>query len=168
VATLIGNGGHAHDIIHSTPGIEKQFAHHSAWDGSLPVIIGISDPRKRADVAAFMDVHDLAWVHPHTYINRSSWRDGAHINYSVSMTRATIGRHTTIAPGVTICGDVVIGDRVLIGAGATLCEKVLVEDDAVIGAGAVVTPGHWGPDGEVVYNRVPAGETWVGVPARPL
>jgi acetyltransferase-like isoleucine patch superfamily enzyme len=67
---------------------------------------------------------------------------------------------------------VMIGDRVLIGAGATICEKVTIGDDAVIGAGAVVLPGRWDtpPDktskGVPVPNRVPSGETWVGVPAR--
>ena len=62
----------------------------------------------------------------------------------------------TVSPGVTICGDVTIGDRVLIGAGATICDRVTIGADVTIGAGAVVLP-------ETV---VPDGETWVGVPAR--
>jgi acetyltransferase-like isoleucine patch superfamily enzyme len=170
---LIGNGGHAHDI-RATADIDQQFEHHLWWDGAVPAIIGISDPQKRAALAEYLGITDLAWVHPHAYINDSSWGYGTHINYGVSMTRAMLGNHVTVAPGATICGDVVIGNRVLIGAGATICEKVTIGNDAVIGAGAVVLPGRWDipPDasqpGVAAPNVVSAGETWVGVPARPL
>lgn len=55
----------------------------------------------------------------------------------------------TVAP-------VVVGKRAYIGVGAILLPGVVIGDDAVIGAGAVVT------------HDVPVGETWVGVPARPV
>jgi carbonic anhydrase/acetyltransferase-like protein (isoleucine patch superfamily) len=175
VAVLIGDGGHARDIYAAPYSlVSRVFRHHTEWDGSFPVIIGIADPQKRASLAEYLSVTDLAWYHPDSYTGSSSWGYGTHINYGVSMTRAMLGNHVTVGPGATICGDVVIGNRVLIGAGATICEKVTIEDDAVIGAGAVVLPGRWDipPDGEqpgvAVPNVVPAGETWVGVPARPL
>jgi serine acetyltransferase len=50
----------------------------------------------------------------------------------------------------------VIGHGVKIGQGAVFKPRVHVGDRAVIGAGAVVT------------KNVPAGETWVGNPARRL
>ncbi len=62
-----------------------------------------------------------------------------HVNYHAAMTRTTIGNYCTIAPGVTICGDVVIGDRVFIGAGATIINLITIGDDAYIRAGSVVT-----------------------------
>jgi carbonic anhydrase/acetyltransferase-like protein (isoleucine patch superfamily) len=170
VATLIGNGGHAEDIAANTDYIIDRVVHHHdqyTFDGNW-VLIGINDPHVRDDVRQKIGVWDRAWVHPNAVVERSMIGDGTHINYGVSMTRTKIGHHCTISPGVTICGDVVIGDRVLIGAGATICEKVKIEDDAVIGAGAVVQPGRFGEAGNVIFRVVPAGETWVGVPARPL
>lgn len=52
--------------------------------------------------------------------------------------------------------DITIGANVWIGAHVTILPGVSIGDQAVIGAGAVVT------------RSVPAGETWGGVPARPL
>jgi acetyltransferase-like isoleucine patch superfamily enzyme len=47
-----------------------------------------------------------------------------------------------------------IGDDVSIGAAATILPGVRIGHGAMIGAGALVT------------KDVPAGETWIGVPAR--
>lgn len=55
----------------------------------------------------------------------------------------------TVAP-------VVIGARSYVGAAAIVLPGVTVGEDAVIGAGAVVT------------RDIPPGQTWAGVPARPL
>ncbi len=51
-----------------------------------------------------------------------------------------------------------IGDRSKIGAGAIMVAPVTIGEDAVVGANAVVTQGH----------DVAAGQTVVGVPARPI
>lgn len=72
-----------------------------------------------------------------------------------------MGEFTTLAPGVHVSGWVHFGKRVYVGTGAVFIngteEKHLdIGDDAVIGAGAVVT------------QSIPKGETWGGVPARPL
>ena len=53
-------------------------------------------------------------------------------------------------------GNVTIGRNVWIGCHVTILPGVTVGDHAIIGAGAVVT------------KDVPAGETWVGVPAKPI
>ncbi len=169
MTTLIGDGGHAVDIAH-TYTFTKCVPHHRYFeDDGERVCIGINDPHLRAEVAGELGIRDSAWIHPRAWIGpECEFGHGTHINYGVSMTRTKIGKHCTISPGVTICGDVLIGNRVLVGAGATICEKVQIEDDATIGAGAVVTPGHWGANREIVYHVVASGETWVGVPARPL
>ncbi len=52
----------------------------------------------------------------------------------------------------------VIGDRAFIGSGTVLVAPLTVGEGAQTGAGAIVTRG----------SAVGAGETWVGVPARPL
>lgn len=77
-----------------------------------------------------------------------------HVNQGCTLVRCTIGDYTTVAPGVDIAGDVTIGSGCFIGIGARIVNLVSIGDGAVIGAGAVV------------LEDVPAGETWVGVPAR--
>lgn len=61
------------------------------------------------------------------------------------------GGHLTIAP-------VSIGDRATIGLGATVMGDVIVGADATILPHSVLLPG----------SRVGIGETWAGVPARPI
>lgn len=89
---------------------------------------------------------------------------GKHIQINLS---CTIGHdvimrdYVTLAPGVLISGYVHIGKRVYIGTGAVIINgtknnPIVIGDDVVIGAGASVT------------QSIPSGETWVGVPARPI
>jgi acetyltransferase-like isoleucine patch superfamily enzyme len=156
MATLIGDGSHSDDILDDLGDVDARFYHHTKWNGTKPVIIGINDPRLRARISEEIGWTDIAWIHQNAYLNACSWGYGTHINYGVTATRTNIGRHCTISPGVTICGDVTIGDRVLIGAGATICDRVTIGNDATIGAGAVVLP----------ETSIPDNTTWVGVPAR--
>lgn len=64
-----------------------------------------------------------------------------------------LGDYCHVAPLASLGGGVRLGDRVLIGAGARVLPGVMIGSDAIIGAGAVV------------LHNVPAGQTWVGVPA---
>jgi len=69
---------------------------------------------------------------------------------------ARLGRGCVLNPTVNISGGVTLGEGVLVGTGAQILQYVQVGARATIGAGAVVT------------KNVPAGETVVGVPAKPL
>lgn len=160
---VIGGGGHGIDIF--TDLMEHDT--HAGWfdtdtewvqEGKpSPAIVGINDPRMRRVVAERHRLTEGRWVHSDAHVGPNvSIGEHVHINAGVTVTRTTLGKFTTVSPGANICGDVKIGETVTIGAGATVCQFVTIGDGATIGAGAVVIP----------HTNVPAGETWVGVPAR--
>lgn len=89
---------------------------------------------------------------------------GRHVQINLDCTighDVALDDYTTLAPGVHVSGCVQCGKRVYIGTGAVILngtqkDPVTIGDDAIIGAGACVT------------KSIPAGQTWVGVPAKPL
>lgn len=76
--------------------------------------------------------------------------------YSYVEHDCVIGDFVTFAPAVRCNGNVTIGDGAYIGAGAIIRQGLTIGAGATIGMGAVVT------------KDVPAGETWVGNPARSI
>lgn len=79
------------------------------------------------------------------------------INLACTLGHETqLGRGCVLNPTVNISGGVRMGEGVLVGTGAQLIQYISIGDGAVVGAGAVVT------------KDVAAGETVVGVPAKPL
>lgn len=50
-----------------------------------------------------------------------------------------IGRHVHIAPGVTLCGEVQIGDDAYVGSGSTVTPGVKIGKGAFIKAGSLIT-----------------------------
>ena len=99
--------------------------------------------------------------------------------------RVHAGCDVHIQHGSFIPNGTGIGNRVFIGSNVTLCddkypkvcnfmykaEPPILEHDCSLGAGAVILPGITiGAGaiigaGAVVTKSVPAGETWIGVPA---
>lgn len=65
-----------------------------------------------------------------------------------------LGDGVHLAPGVTLCGCVTLGNNAMIGAGAVVLPRVTIGENTVVGAGAVVT------------RDLPAGVVAVGNPAR--
>lgn len=60
--------------------------------------------------------------------------------------------HLAIVHGCTLM------ERAFVGMGAIVMDSCVIEPDAMLAAGAMLTPG----------KRIPAGELWVGRPARLL
>lgn len=66
--------------------------------------------------------------------------DNVIINTGASIDHDTvIGAHSQIAPGVVLCGAVVVEDCVFVGAAATVIQSRRIGKGAVVAAGAVVT-----------------------------
>lgn len=61
-----------------------------------------------------------------------------------------IGKGVHLAPGVTLCGCVKVGDFTFIGAGATVLPNLSIGKNVVVGAGSLVV--HDIPDDVVVYG----------------
>jgi len=78
---------------------------------------------------------------------------GPHVN---------VGHNVHIGPDVLIAGHAQIGGGASIGARAVLWQSCAVANGVTVGEGAVIGMGAQ------VRHDVPAGETWVGNPARPL
>lgn len=67
-----------------------------------------------------------------------------------------IGENAVVITGSILNGSTLVGRDAYIGANATTREGSMIGDRAVLGMGGVLV------------GNIPAGETWVGVPARPM
>jgi sugar O-acyltransferase (sialic acid O-acetyltransferase NeuD family) len=120
---------------------------------------GIDFLTARASEHVEMDdvqIGEGALISPYTVVT-SNVRIGRHFHlnlYSYVEHDCVIGDFVTFAPSVRCNGNVHIGDGAYIGSGAVIRQGLKVGAGATIGMGAVVT------------KNVPAGETWIGNPAR--
>jgi sugar O-acyltransferase (sialic acid O-acetyltransferase NeuD family) len=154
-------------------GTEAALAHLDAR-----YLIAIADPaiRRRLDRYAgdlgrlpAVAVHAAASVSAHTRLGPGAVvTAGARIASDV-----TIGRHVHVNFNATVGHDVELGSFVTLHPQAAVSGNAVLADGVTLGAGAVVLPGvRIGRGatvgaGAVVLHDVGAGQTVVGVPARP-
>jgi sugar O-acyltransferase (sialic acid O-acetyltransferase NeuD family) len=100
---------------------------------------------------------------------------GSIVLAQVAMTAAVrIGAHVVVMPNTTLTHDVVVHDFATLCAGVSLGGAVVVGNGAYLGMNAGVRENITvGRDavlgmGAALLSDLPAGETWVGVPARPM
>ncbi len=190
---IFGNGGFGHEVMASIraahEGVADKptvvFANDAGSDGAITadqisrddrVIIAVGDSALRKSLSqrlsgsahshcdpTFFSGHDVeigegAVFCAHTMVTcRAAIGKQFQANiYSYVAHDCIIGDFVTFAPRVNCNGNVTIGDGAYIGTGAILKQGISIGEGATIGMGAVVT------------KDVPAGETWVGNPAKAL
>jgi sugar O-acyltransferase (sialic acid O-acetyltransferase NeuD family) len=145
----------------------------------IAAVASYRDPDRRLRLVAKLGLDDERYgrvIHPQASLARSTVIGIGVILLAgvVTTTDVTIGRHVAIMPGCVLTHDVVLADGCTLAGGVQLAGGVIVGKSAYIGSGAIVREGIRIGDravigmGSVVTRDVPADQTWLGIPARPI
>jgi sugar O-acyltransferase (sialic acid O-acetyltransferase NeuD family) len=164
--------------VHGARVIGSCEAVHDHPEASVTVCVASPDePMRRLDLVSRLRLRPERYatlVHPTAVIPESASMGPGCIVHAGSVFTADVrlGAHVVVMPAVVLTHDDVVGPGVTFGAGARLAGGVVIERGAYVGSGAllreqvVVGAGAVVGMGAVVTGPVPAGEVWVGVPAR--
>ncbi|MFD1719765.1 NeuD/PglB/VioB family sugar acetyltransferase [Georgenia deserti] len=171
-------------------------ARHGTICGGVPVLGGLDEARRRQDqllvcvgsgrrrreivrrltASGVRSGRYATFVAPGALIGGSSTVGvGAVLLPGAVVTAdASVGQHVVVMPGATITHDDRLDDFTTLAAGVSLGGGVHIGEAAYLGMNAAVHPGITVGAratvgmGAAVLHDVPADQTWVGVPARPL
>ena len=146
------------------------------------VVITIGPSRTRRRIAARLGVHGLpedrylSIIHPRVVLPGScSIGDGSVVLDGVVLTAdVEVGHHVVIMPNVTLTHGCTVESFATLCAGVSLGGNVHVGNGAFLGMNSSVREGvRVGRDstlgmGSVLLRDLPDGQTWAGVPARPV
>ena len=122
-------------------------------------IIGIGNDNIRKQIyEQFLNLRWAVLIHPRSIVSKHSMIDDGTLVFAgaVIQTGVKIGKQciintncnidhesiindfSSICPGVTICGNVVIGELTFIGANSTIIHGKIIGEKCIVGAGTVV------------------------------
>jgi len=155
-------------------GVPQRGDYDPSFSPDAAAIIPIGSNSLRKQIAATIKHPFSNTIHSSViFSNYASLGKGNMILHgSIVQPHARIGNHVIINTGAQVDHDCVIEDYAHIAPRVTLCGRVHVGEGALIGAGAIVIPGKrigaWAVvgAGSVVIHDVPDGAKVVGNPAR--
>lgn len=152
----------------------------AAWpEAAVLVTIGRGTGRAAVVDRLREPVDDDRWatvVHPAAVLPRAGTVGPGSVLLAgvVLTTDVQVGAHVVLMPHVTLTHDDRVEDFATLAAGVSLGGGVVVAERAYLGMNASVRPGvRVGAAstlgmGAALLTDLPDGETWAGVPARPL
>ncbi|TBR40138.1 MULTISPECIES: acetyltransferase [Dyella] len=156
LSTIATEASAAYAISVGSPTLRELACHRLETLGLQPMTL----LHPRAEVSDSSHIEDGCLICASTVVSVNT-RIARHVYINVGTTIShdvCIGEFSTLCPGVTVCGNVHIGNGAFIGAGATIIngtpsEPLVIGDKATVAAGACVT------------KSVPSGAVFGGVPA---
>lgn len=141
-------------------------------------VIGIGDNKVRKAIdERFPHLQWVTIVHPSAIVDVTAQIGPGTVIFAgaVVQPHVCIGRHAILNSRCSIDHDSVIGDYATAAPGAIICGSVRIGEGSYVHAGSTVRPHRsmapWctlGMGAALVRSMDVEGETWVGVPARPM
>lgn len=154
----------------------ENLSHQNEIDAAIVCVAKAVEKKRLYQTYICGKIQEISAIHPRAQI-ASSANIGANclINAgAVIQPLATIGTGVMIHANVIVEHDCTVADWVNLAPGSQLAGWVSVGEGATVFTGASVTPtcqigsGAIIGAGATVISNIPAGETYVGVPAKPL